>query len=176
MPTATRDKLAAQARQRGISIAALLEVLAEQAERQAAFAAERKATLADADRSGIQDEDLTRDTTTGDGVESHAARGASAGYTQSRPTWKPVKRRPAASPAMLVKTSFLEQLGRNASARRSNTENWLGAHGAALAARTSTPFPGFAYTEGRVGSFEVADVRACRSRRTTTPGLTTPRR
>ncbi|BCZ21736.1 hypothetical protein MTY59_15910 [Mycobacterium senriense] len=38
VPAPIHDKLAAQARQRGISIAALLEDLAEQAERQAAFA------------------------------------------------------------------------------------------------------------------------------------------
>lgn len=69
VPTPTHDELAAQARQRGISIAALLEDLAEQAERQAAFAAERTATMADTDRSGIQDEDLNWDTTTGDGIQ-----------------------------------------------------------------------------------------------------------
>lgn len=69
VPTPTRDKLAAQARQRGISIAALLEDLAAQAERQAAFAAERKATLADAEMSEVQDEDLDWDDTTGDAIK-----------------------------------------------------------------------------------------------------------
>lgn len=67
--TSTRDKLAAQAHQRGILNAALLEDLAEQAERQAAFAAERKSTLADAEVAEAQDEDLDWDDTTGDGVE-----------------------------------------------------------------------------------------------------------
>jgi hypothetical protein len=47
VPIPTRDRLAARARQRGISLAALLEELSDQAERQAAFEAERMATLAD---------------------------------------------------------------------------------------------------------------------------------
>ena len=65
----TRDRLAAHARQRGISIAALLEELSDQAERQAAFAAERLATLADAAVSEIGDEDLDWEATAGDGIE-----------------------------------------------------------------------------------------------------------
>lgn len=69
VPIPTRDKLAARARQRGISIAALLEELSEQAERQAAFEAEREATRADAEISEIHDEDLDWDATAGDGID-----------------------------------------------------------------------------------------------------------
>jgi hypothetical protein len=69
VPIPTRDRLAAQARRRGISIAALLDELSDQAERQAAFAAERMATLADAERPDVQHEDLDWDATVGDGIE-----------------------------------------------------------------------------------------------------------
>jgi post-segregation antitoxin (ccd killing protein) len=69
VPISTRDRLAAQARQRGISMAALLEELSEQAERQAAFEAERMATLADAEMSDVHDEDLDWDATAGDGIQ-----------------------------------------------------------------------------------------------------------
>ncbi len=64
----TRDRLATQARQRGVSVAALLEELSNQAERQAAFEAERAATLADAEVSEVKAEDLDWDDTAGDGV------------------------------------------------------------------------------------------------------------
>ncbi|WP_219070641.1 antitoxin [Candidatus Mycobacterium methanotrophicum] len=63
--TTTRNRLAAQARQRGISIAALLDELSEQAERQAAFEAERIATLAAAEMPKVGDEDLGWGTSTG---------------------------------------------------------------------------------------------------------------
>lgn len=69
VPTTTRDRLAAQARHRGMSIAALLEELSDQAERHSAFAAERAATLADAQLSEVRDEDLDWDATAGDGIE-----------------------------------------------------------------------------------------------------------
>ena len=65
----TRDRLAAQARQRGMSIADLLKELSDQAERQAAFAAERTATLADAEISAALDEDRDWEATTGDGID-----------------------------------------------------------------------------------------------------------
>ncbi|OPE45298.1 antitoxin, partial [Mycolicibacterium diernhoferi] len=48
VPAPTRDRLAAQARERGISIAALLTELAARAEQEAAFSAEREATRAEA--------------------------------------------------------------------------------------------------------------------------------
>lgn len=64
-----RNRLAAQARQRGVSIAALVEELSNQAERQAAFEAERAATRADAGLSEVEIEDLDWDVTAGDGIE-----------------------------------------------------------------------------------------------------------
>lgn len=65
----TRDRLAAQARQRGMSIADLLKELSDQAERQAAFAAERAATLSDAEVSAALDEDRDWEATAGDGID-----------------------------------------------------------------------------------------------------------
>ncbi|UQX13474.1 antitoxin [Candidatus Mycobacterium methanotrophicum] len=69
VPVPTRDKLAAQARQRGLSIAAFLEELSDQAERQNAFEAERTATLTDAETLEVQDEDRDWDATAGDGID-----------------------------------------------------------------------------------------------------------
>lgn len=69
VPIPTRDKLAARARQRGISIAALIDELSDQAERLAAFEAEREATRADMEISEVHDEDLDWDVTAGDGIE-----------------------------------------------------------------------------------------------------------
>lgn len=65
----TRDRLAAQARKRGISVPALLEELSDHAERQAAFAAERTATLADAELPATGSEDQDWDSTVGDGID-----------------------------------------------------------------------------------------------------------
>lgn len=47
VPRQTRDRLAARARERGVSLSALLTDLAEQAERADAYRSEREATLAD---------------------------------------------------------------------------------------------------------------------------------
>jgi antitoxin MazE7 len=47
VPRRTRDSLAARARDRGVSLSALLTELAEQAERADAYRSEREATLAD---------------------------------------------------------------------------------------------------------------------------------
>ena len=47
VPRQTRDSLAARARDRGVSLSALLTELAEQAERADAYRSEREATLAD---------------------------------------------------------------------------------------------------------------------------------
>ncbi len=69
VPIPTRDRLAAQARDRGISVPALLEELSDQAERQAAFAAERTATLADAGLPEAGGEDRDWESTVGDGIE-----------------------------------------------------------------------------------------------------------
>lgn len=68
VPIPTRDKLAARARQRGISIAAVIDELSDQAERLAAFEAEREATRADMEISEVHDEDLDWDVTAGDGI------------------------------------------------------------------------------------------------------------
>lgn len=69
VPVPIRDRLAAQARDRGVSMAALLEDFSDQAERQAAFAAERAATLADAQIPQVEDEDTDWDTVSGDGID-----------------------------------------------------------------------------------------------------------
>lgn len=65
----TRDRLAAQARQRGVSMAALLAELAADAEREAAFRAERDATRSEAGPSGPRDEFDDWDATIGDGLD-----------------------------------------------------------------------------------------------------------
>jgi post-segregation antitoxin (ccd killing protein) len=49
VPRQTRDSLAARARNRGVSLSALLTELAEQAERADAYRSEREATRAEAD-------------------------------------------------------------------------------------------------------------------------------
>lgn len=68
VPVQTRDRLAAQARERGVSIAALLGELAARAEREAIFLAEREATRAEAALHPIRDENRAWDTTAGDGL------------------------------------------------------------------------------------------------------------
>lgn len=47
VPRQTRDRLAARARERGVSLSALLTELAENAERADAYRSEREATIAD---------------------------------------------------------------------------------------------------------------------------------
>ncbi|HEY1840904.1 MAG TPA: antitoxin [Mycobacterium sp.] len=64
----TRDRLATQARERGISVAALLTELASRAEHEAFFRAERDATRADLGILGVRHEDNAWDTTAGDGL------------------------------------------------------------------------------------------------------------
>ncbi|MCW2691095.1 MAG: hypothetical protein JWR37_5985 [Mycobacterium sp.] len=64
----TRDRLAAQARERGISISALLTELASQTERQAIFRAERDATQAEATAHAVREEDRDWQDTAGDGL------------------------------------------------------------------------------------------------------------
>jgi hypothetical protein len=65
----TRDRLAAQAHERGISIAAFLTELASRAEREAIFRAERDATRAEATVDAVRDEDRDWDDTAGDGLD-----------------------------------------------------------------------------------------------------------
>jgi post-segregation antitoxin (ccd killing protein) len=68
VPVQTRDRLAAQARERGVSIAALLTDLAARAEREAIFRAERDTTRAEAALQAVRDENRDWDTTVGDGL------------------------------------------------------------------------------------------------------------
>ncbi len=68
VPAPTRDRLATQARERGISIAALLTELAARAEHEAAFRAERDATRAEATDGGARTEDLDWDDAVDDGI------------------------------------------------------------------------------------------------------------
>lgn len=64
----TRDRLAAQARARGVSIAALLTELASRAEHEEIFRAERDATRAEAKVHAVHDEDRDWDHATADGI------------------------------------------------------------------------------------------------------------
>lgn len=64
VPVRTRDRLAAQARERGVSIPVLLAELADDAERETAFRAERNATRAEAGLQEMRDWDAT----VGDGI------------------------------------------------------------------------------------------------------------
>jgi hypothetical protein len=64
----TRDRLAAQARERGVSIAALLTEMASHAEREAIFRAEREATRSEANAEAVENEDRDWDRTVDDGI------------------------------------------------------------------------------------------------------------
>jgi hypothetical protein len=68
VPVQTRDRLAAQARERGISIAAFLTELASRAEREAIFRAERDATRAEATIAAVRGEDRDWDDVVADGL------------------------------------------------------------------------------------------------------------
>jgi hypothetical protein len=68
IPVQTRDRLAAQARDRGVSIAALLTELAARAEHETIFRAEREATLAEASADAIRHEDRDWDDAVDDGI------------------------------------------------------------------------------------------------------------
>ena len=65
----TRDRLAAQARERGMSISALLADLADRADREAMFSAEREATRMESVGRAIRDEDRDWALVTDDGVD-----------------------------------------------------------------------------------------------------------
>ncbi|WP_343602527.1 antitoxin [Mycobacterium sp.] len=64
----TRDRLAAQARERGVSIAALLADLAARTEHEAIFRAERETTRAEVALQAARDENRDWDTAVGDGL------------------------------------------------------------------------------------------------------------
>ncbi|ODB54972.1 antitoxin [Escherichia coli] len=66
--TQTRDRLAALAREWGISMSELLTELAAQAERQAIFRAEREASHAETTTQAVRDEDREWEGTVGDGL------------------------------------------------------------------------------------------------------------
>jgi hypothetical protein len=68
VPVQTRDRLAAQARERGVSIAALLTELASRAEHEAIFHAERDATRAEATVDAVHTEERDWDHTIDDGI------------------------------------------------------------------------------------------------------------
>jgi post-segregation antitoxin (ccd killing protein) len=68
VPVQTRDRLAAQARQRGISVAAFLTELASRAERESSFRAERDATRAESTVDAVREEDRDWDDSVGDGL------------------------------------------------------------------------------------------------------------
>jgi post-segregation antitoxin (ccd killing protein) len=68
VPVQTRDRLAAQARERGVSIAALITALASRAEQEAIFRAERDATRAEATVHAVHDEERDWDHTVDDGI------------------------------------------------------------------------------------------------------------
>ncbi len=64
----TRDLLAEQASQRGLSISAMLEELARSTEREAAFQAEREAARADSAEPEVSAEEHEWEAVVGDGV------------------------------------------------------------------------------------------------------------
>ena len=66
---ATRDRLSAQARGRGMRVAALLEEWSARAEREAAFAAERQATLAEAQDPDVSAEERDWAAADADGLD-----------------------------------------------------------------------------------------------------------
>lgn len=65
----TRDRLAAQARERGISISALLAELAGRVDREAMFSAERAVTRAESAARAVRDEDRDWDAAAADGID-----------------------------------------------------------------------------------------------------------
>lgn len=64
----TRDALAAQARERGVSLAAMLEQMARELEQQAIFRSEREAARADAADPVAREQDRAWDAAAGDGI------------------------------------------------------------------------------------------------------------
>lgn len=66
---ATRDRLAEQARERGVSLAAMLDELARAAEREAVFRAEREAARSDGASPDVRTEEREWETALGDGID-----------------------------------------------------------------------------------------------------------
>ena len=65
----TRDLLAAQARDRGVSLAAMLEQMARDGVRQAALRSEREAARVDASDRRARDDERIWEAALGDGVD-----------------------------------------------------------------------------------------------------------
>ena len=65
----TRNRLVAQARDRGISVSALLAELAAQVDRESIFTAEREAARAESVSAAVRDEEREWETATGDDVD-----------------------------------------------------------------------------------------------------------
>jgi len=65
----TRDRLAEQARERGLSLSAMLAELARNAEREALFRAERDASRADSGDPAVNAEEHEWDAVLNDGVD-----------------------------------------------------------------------------------------------------------
>ena len=64
----TRDLLAAQARERGVSLASMLAELAREIDREAIFRAEREASRRDAGEQSVRAEEREWEATLGDGI------------------------------------------------------------------------------------------------------------
>jgi hypothetical protein len=69
VPRETRDKLAGQARERGVSLAALLSELAREQEIEAMFESERQARRLDAENPEALEEMRLWETTLEDGID-----------------------------------------------------------------------------------------------------------
>jgi hypothetical protein len=69
VPRETRDRLAARARERGVSLAAMLTEFARRAERAEALRSEREATRAETNDSGALAEIDLWEATLGDGID-----------------------------------------------------------------------------------------------------------
>jgi hypothetical protein len=65
----TRDLLATQARERGLSLAALLAEVARERELEAIWRSERDASRSDALRTEVAEDDRTWETALGDGLD-----------------------------------------------------------------------------------------------------------
>lgn len=65
----TRDLLAEQARERGVSLSSMLADLAREAERKAMLRSEREASRADAGKSAVAAEERDWETALGDGID-----------------------------------------------------------------------------------------------------------
>lgn len=65
----TRDLLAEQARERGVSVSTMLADIAQDAEREAIFRSERMAAIADASNPAVAEEERDWEAAIGDGID-----------------------------------------------------------------------------------------------------------